>query len=92
MTVDMAQLAKLKARIEEIQDAKRNNWALTARPEQIPPPDYSLWLVVSGRGWGKREAPPKRSVGWRRHRTSTSPLWHRSTSTSGTSASKATPA
>ncbi len=53
MTVDMAQLAKLKARIEEIQDAKRNNWALTARPNQIAPKHYRQWIVQAGRGFGK---------------------------------------
>lgn len=32
----------------------RGDWWWTARPEQQQPPgDYLIWLVLSGRGWGK---------------------------------------
>lgn len=31
-----------------------NDWRTLARPEQIHPPgDWSLWLILAGRGWGK---------------------------------------
>lgn len=31
-----------------------DDWAALARPEQLPPPgDWSIWLILSGRGWGK---------------------------------------
>lgn len=35
--------------------ASRLYWQETARPNQIPPDDYSwiIWLILSGRGWGK---------------------------------------
>lgn len=29
-------------------------WDLNARPSQMPPPgDWSGWLILAGRGWGK---------------------------------------
>lgn len=29
-------------------------WSAQARPEQLPPPgDWSSWLILAGRGWGK---------------------------------------
>lgn len=32
----------------------RPQWRQTARPEQIAPPgDWSIWLILAGRGWGK---------------------------------------
>ncbi|PAY05450.1 ATP-binding protein [Bradyrhizobium sp. UFLA03-84] len=34
--------------------ALQNNWRLTARPEQLPPPgDWNGWLLMAGRGFGK---------------------------------------
>ena len=31
-----------------------NTWRLKARPEQLPPPgEWAVWLILSGRGWGK---------------------------------------
>ena len=35
-------------------DALASSWAARARPNQrMPPGDWSIWLVISGRGWGK---------------------------------------
>jgi predicted phage terminase large subunit-like protein len=35
-------------------DSLTSNWKLLARPEQRPPPgDWVVWLIMSGRGWGK---------------------------------------
>lgn len=32
----------------------RPPWSLIARPEQLPPAgDWSIWLILAGRGWGK---------------------------------------
>lgn len=45
-------------RLEAIAAAKRENsvssWRKVARPEQIEPSgDWSTWLILAGRGWGK---------------------------------------
>jgi predicted phage terminase large subunit-like protein len=39
-------------------DALKNDWAVHARPEQLPPSgdDWSIWLLLSGRGFGKTRA------------------------------------
>lgn len=35
-------------------DLEWQDWRQIARPEQLPPPgDWSVWLIVTGRGWGK---------------------------------------
>ena len=35
-------------------DALENSWAAVARPNQLPPPgDWSIWLLLAGRGFGK---------------------------------------
>jgi phage terminase large subunit-like protein len=37
-----------------IADALEHDWASKARPEQLPPPgNWTTWLVLAGRGWGK---------------------------------------
>jgi predicted phage terminase large subunit-like protein len=34
--------------------ALENSWAAVARPNQLPPPgDWSIWLLLAGRGFGK---------------------------------------
>lgn len=39
---------------ETLAEILRNEWWWTARPEQIPPPgNWLIYLVLSGRGWGK---------------------------------------
>lgn len=45
----------LAAQPDEIVRAIRNGvWWFERRPEQAPPPgDWFLWLILSGRGWGK---------------------------------------
>ena len=39
-------------------DALQSDWAVHARKEQLPPPgdDWSIWLLLSGRGFGKTRA------------------------------------
>ena len=37
-----------------ILDQLENDWHSIARPEQLPPDgDWSTWLILAGRGWGK---------------------------------------
>jgi phage terminase large subunit-like protein len=37
-----------------LRDQLAANWRLKARPSQLPPPgDWSGWLILAGRGWGK---------------------------------------
>jgi len=42
------------ARREEQREGPRYDWRAIARPEQLPPAgDWSTWLILAGRGWGK---------------------------------------
>lgn len=34
----------------------RQDWLLTARPDQLPPAEYFVWLLMAGRGSGKTRA------------------------------------
>ncbi len=43
--------------IESLREILRDEWWWTARPEQVPPPgNWLIYLVLSGRGWGKSRA------------------------------------
>lgn len=43
--------------LETLKEIARDEWWWTARPEQIPPGgDWLIYLVLSGRGWGKSRA------------------------------------
>lgn len=58
MTADLrerhAKLARLRQLQAELQNTERRRWLETARPEQqTPDGDWSVWLVMAGRGWGK---------------------------------------
>jgi predicted phage terminase large subunit-like protein len=38
----------------QLADALENGWESVARPNQLPPPgDWSIWLLLAGRGFGK---------------------------------------
>lgn len=38
----------------QLADALENSWRAKARPNQLPPPgDWSIWLLLAGRGFGK---------------------------------------
>ena len=40
--------------IARLKSTLADSWAARARPDQLPPPgDWSTWLIMSGRGWGK---------------------------------------
>jgi phage terminase large subunit-like protein len=44
--------------------AARAKWINQARPEQLPPDgDWSTWLILAGRGWGKTRTGAE-AVGW----------------------------
>ncbi|HEX7856693.1 MAG TPA: terminase family protein [Sphingobium sp.] len=39
------------------QEYLKHGWAIHARPEQLPPPgDWTIWLILAGRGFGKTRA------------------------------------
>lgn len=43
-----------EATFTQLADALANSWRVKARPEQLPPPGaWAVWLIMSGRGWGK---------------------------------------
>src|SRR5262245_48933288 len=44
------------------------DWAgLWARPNQLPPSEpWKIWLVLSGRGWGKTRAGAEQVIAWAR--------------------------
>ena len=54
--------------------AKKENlkkWRDTARPQQIAPPgDWSVWLILAGRGWGKTRT----GAEWFREKAQTVPM------------------
>jgi phage terminase large subunit-like protein len=40
-------------------------WAAKARPNQLPPPgDWAIWLIISGRGWGKTKVLSEQANRW----------------------------
>lgn len=40
--------------VEAEEGRRRRDWPRHARPEQLPPlGDWSIWLILTGRGWGK---------------------------------------
>lgn len=41
------------------------SWSFWARAEQLPPPgDWAVWLILSGRGWGKTRTGAETVLGW----------------------------
>jgi len=50
----MATKAKTDAQVAASDFARRYDWEGHARPKQLPPPgDWRVWLIRTGRGWGK---------------------------------------
>lgn len=45
--------AQLLELIKELEKADRYDWKANARPEQLEPDDYKVWLLNGGRGMGK---------------------------------------
>ena len=46
--------ARALFRTDAEREAAAYIWELVARPSQLPPPsDWDVWLILSGRGWGK---------------------------------------
>jgi phage terminase large subunit-like protein len=54
--------------VEVLAEIIRDEWWWTARPEQVPPPgEWLIYLVLSGRGWGKAldvDTPVPTPSGW----------------------------
>lgn len=38
---------------ESLEKSATHNWRARARPAQLPPADFSIWLLLAGRGYGK---------------------------------------
>src|SRR3990172_2931662 len=66
MSIDTSQIPKLSEsllrsfpkekqdRLRELALEIRYRWTLKAREKQLPPPgDWTIWLILTGRGWGK---------------------------------------
>lgn len=51
---DLALLELLREEKRRRDEARRFDWATQARPEQLAPEgDWTHWLILAGRGWGK---------------------------------------
>lgn len=45
--------------------AMRYDWSLWARPNQLPPlSDWDIWLILTGRGWGKTRTGAEQVLDW----------------------------
>jgi phage terminase large subunit-like protein len=46
-------------------DALEGSWLMRARPNQLPPPgDWTVWLMVAGRGFGKTRSLAEQANAW----------------------------
>jgi phage terminase large subunit-like protein len=51
---EATRLQALKSLTPEQQEELLHDWRFWARPEQLEPPgDWRIWLILTGRGWGK---------------------------------------
>lgn len=51
----------------QLQDAIKACWELHARPNQLTPlGDWDIWLIMSGRGWGKTRTAVQQVIRWAR--------------------------
>lgn len=48
--------AQLQDVADALMRAQRYDWAYNARPEQRMPPEFEIWLILAGRGFGKTRA------------------------------------
>ena len=49
----------------QLADALEYGWESIARPNQLPPPgDWSIWLLLAGRGFGKTRVLSEMANGW----------------------------
>lgn len=53
VTLTAQRITEIRARIAELDAAKRSNWSEQARPNQVAPASYKQWIVQAGRGFGK---------------------------------------
>jgi phage terminase large subunit-like protein len=55
----------LSAFAARLADELVSGWAVTARPNQLPPPgDWTVWLMMAGRGFGKTRTLAEMANGW----------------------------
>jgi len=61
---------RLLAEAGRILQTKANRpipWSVLARPEQLPPPGmWLIWLIMTGRGWGKTRTAAETIAAWAR--------------------------
>jgi phage terminase large subunit-like protein len=38
---------------QALRQSANGDWRVRARPAQLPPAEFSIWLILTGRGWGK---------------------------------------
>jgi phage terminase large subunit-like protein len=47
---------------------REHDWNRHARPEQVEPDAYDVWLILAGRGWGKTRTGAETVKKWARAR------------------------
>jgi phage terminase large subunit-like protein len=59
------QLLAESAELLKIEDKLRYDWRRNARPEQLAPNfDWTVWLLLTGRGWGKTRTGAETTRAW----------------------------
>src|SRR5215469_2495934 len=48
----------------QLADALANSWQAKARPNQLPPGEWSIWMLLAGRGFGKTRVLSEMANSW----------------------------
>lgn len=56
--------AQLLELVKKLERADRYDWPAHARPEQLEPADYNVWLLNAGRGFGKTRTGAETVADW----------------------------
>lgn len=59
-----AELAAYLREVSEVQGLVRYDWRRHARPEQMEPAYYRIWMLLAGRGFGKTRTGAETVRGW----------------------------
>ncbi len=59
-----AELAAYLREVSEVQGMVRYDWRRQARPEQMEPAYYRIWMLLAGRGFGKTRTGAETVRGW----------------------------